>query len=238
MIVLLGFAWFSISAMFCNQICLTEGRKKFHSSERDFIDILYDNYDNKTFFNAFLPESYQNVPTAAKLNGILEKRILQSLAIAGSVERLREIFENSERKTIFDFDLRGQDEQSKDLIYLKIVNSMLQTSDSSVKETNESLANAYLKSIDLAPFVKSEKDRNDLERYSTRLLNIDQVNSCTIRSYHEGGENVDGFCLLSFGFLLNHSCDPNVRRLSIDDKLVSVVVNPIRKGRQLFVPYG
>ena len=215
--------------MFCNQSCLTEGREIFHRAERDFIDIIYENYDSK------LDQIGGGNPGGR--NETIGKRILQSLAIAGSIKRLREIFESSERKTIFDFDMRGQDQQSKDLIYLTIVNSMRQTSDTLIKNPNEISASDYLRLIGQKHFMKSNKDRKDLKKYLVFLLSIDYVNYAGIKSYQNVGL-FDGHCFLPFGFLFNHSCDPNVEFLSIDDKTVIVVINPVRKGDQLFVCYG
>ena len=220
--------------MFCSRNCRTEGMR-FHSAERDYIEKLCDQSEDQSPA-AFSREYF--IKESETCNGAIGKRILQSLAIAGSVERLREIFESSERKTIFDFDLRGQDEQSKNLIFLKAVNSLkLHSSDPSAIQHYEDLARKYLEAVDLTPYVKSESDRNVFEKCLARLLNIEFLNYAFLHSLHEVAKD-DGFCFLPFGCLLNHSCDPNVRRISIDDKCVSVVVNPVRKGDQLFISYG
>lgn len=156
--------------MFCNQSCLEEGRKRFHQAERAFINDTYERLDQPLRINPRIWE-------------ILNKRILQALSIDGSVKRLRKIFESSERKTIFDFDLRGRDENSKDLIYLTITSSMKETSMILAKEKLAIHAAEYLKAIGQTPFVKSNSDRKDLKKYLAFLLNITSTNAFGVTSY-------------------------------------------------------
>lgn len=46
-----------------------------------------------------------------------------------------------------------------------------------------------------------------------------------------------GSAVLAFGSLLNHSCDPNIQRIAVDDKVAFIVCRPIEKGEQLFINY-
>jgi hypothetical protein len=46
-----------------------------------------------------------------------------------------------------------------------------------------------------------------------------------------------GSGILPFQGLINHSCDPNLMPIHVDNKFVSIVLKPIAKGEQLFVNY-
>jgi len=47
----------------------------------------------------------------------------------------------------------------------------------------------------------------------------------------------DVFCIGSFRSLINHSCLSNVIAIPIDNKVVTVVTNPVKKGEQIFSCY-
>ncbi|KAG5671815.1 hypothetical protein PVAND_001990 [Polypedilum vanderplanki] len=44
--------------------------------------------------------------------------------------------------------------------------------------------------------------------------------------------------LFLFLSLFNHSCEPNVELIPIDDKITFIIVKPIKKGEQLFLCYN
>lgn len=45
-----------------------------------------------------------------------------------------------------------------------------------------------------------------------------------------------GLCL--FASLFNHSCDANVKKVTVDNKIAFVVAKPVKAGEQLFINYG
>lgn len=206
--------------MFCSQICLKKARERFHAAE-------CNRQTKKDVYN--------------EIRRSVLKLILESLAIAGSVERLRDLMETSERKTIFDFDLRGQDEHTKDMTYLTIINALKSKSDAFAKREYEKASSDILKTWDSQLFVKSEQDFTDLVNYSTRLILIEALNSTRIPTNDGPVDSLtdfgEGVGIFPFGSLLNHSCDPNVEACPCDNKYVTVVVNSIRKGEQLFIKY-
>ena len=210
--------------MFCNQSCLDKGRKQFHAAERDFIEDLYNRFEET------------DEATLNFIVGICEKRILQALSITGTVERFRELMENSEPKTIFDFDLRGQDELSKDVMNLKIINSNIAMSTFETAKTVADSASEYIDSIDLTLYVKSEDDKDYLKKFLSHLL------LCGIRNQfaivNNSAEIALGAFFQPFGTSFNHSCDPNVNYFLMGNKHVFIVASPIKKGDQLFVSYG
>lgn len=200
---------------------MAEGRKQFHAAERDFIEELYDRF-----------EETDEMPP----KGTCGKRILQALSIAGSVERLRELMESSETKSMFDFDLRGQDDHSKDIMNLKIINSNIAMSTLETEQTAADTASKYIDAIDLALYVKSEDDKDDLKKYLSHLL------LCGIRNQfaivNNSAATALGVFLQPFSTLFNHSCDPNVNYFLMENKHVFIVASPIKNGEQLFISYG
>jgi len=48
---------------------------------------------------------------------------------------------------------------------------------------------------------------------------------------------LDVFCISSFRGLTNHSCVSNVIAIPVDNKAVTVVTNPVKKGEQIFISY-
>lgn len=130
------------------------------------------------------------------------------MSIAGSVERLREIFDSSERKTIFDFDLRCLDEQSKDIINLRIIKSNIATLTLETAQLAADSASKYIDAIDLKLFAKSEDDKEDLKKYLTHLLLSGIRNQFAI--VNNFAANMLGVFFQPFGTSFNHSCDPNV----------------------------
>lgn len=44
--------------------------------------------------------------------------------------------------------------------------------------------------------------------------------------------------VLKIIFQINHSCYPNVKHITVDNKFVIVVTRPIKAGEQLFISYG
>jgi hypothetical protein len=48
----------------------------------------------------------------------------------------------------------------------------------------------------------------------------------------------NGISLCLFGSYFNHSCDPNVQRLPLENRIVFYARKPVKKGEQLFMTYG
>jgi SET domain-containing protein len=67
------------------------------------------------------------------------------------------------------------------------------------------------------------------EKKNFRLMDYFEIP----RNFHSEGRAI---CL--FISLLNHSCDPNVNTIMVNNKEVVYTVKPIKKGEQLFMCYG
>lgn len=49
---------------------------------------------------------------------------------------------------------------------------------------------------------------------------------------------ITGYQVCLIAPLINHSCDPNIKFVSYDDKIVYFAIRPIKAGEQLFMSYG
>jgi len=210
------------NAMFCDQECLNKAKERFHFAECK-------------------RGPYRPQINSSLLRDILiTRRILESLYIAGSVGSFCDLmrYADADRKTIFDFDLRGQDELSRDKMYLEILPSLQE------KRVSSGMANHYREfensTIEqLQPFLVqkygSDFDDDDLAECVTHLMLINDRNSSNLMTGRP--DKLVGTGMFMFGSLLNHSCDPNLHVVYLDSKYVYVVINPINKGEQLFVQY-
>lgn len=213
-------------AMFCNQECLKKAKERFHFAECKR--------------GPYSPQ----MSSGLLRNILVTRRILESLYIAGSVDRFCELMRNAadndsaERKTIFDFDLRDQDELARHRIYMEILPS-LQEKRVSLGIENQYEENAADTVKSLKPFLVqkygSDFNFSDLAECVTRLMLINDRNSSNLMTGRP--DKLVGSGMFMFGSLLNHSCDPNVHVVYLDSKYVYVVINPINKGEQLFVQY-
>lgn len=210
---------FDFSAMFCNQKCMTKARKRFHHAEC-----------NSYFDNLLGDATEEGFPL---LMLTIQRRLLQSLEIAQSIDSLRELMNDAEPKTVFDFDL-SVDDPSTDMTYLLAVNSLQVRSNSMAKEMYDQTIATHLSELDLPSFVDSEEDRKDLVKYTTRLMLISDRNGHGIQNSSGAAE---GSGIFPFGSLFNHSCDPNLQQIVNENKLIFVVVKPIAKDEQLFITY-
>lgn len=82
-------------------------------------------------------------------------------------------------------------------------------------------------------FITSDDDRNFLTKFSARLMQIRNINAWS----YQYQDQFEGSGILPFCSLLNHSCDPNVQPVTIDNKFACVVIKPIEKEEQIFINY-
>lgn len=168
---------------------------------------------------------------------ILLRGLLESLMIANSVGRLRllsklpDIADAIKPQTIFDFDLRCT--ELADVNNLMIVNLLKARSD--FKEERVMKKNIRKNLLpNLSHVIKSDDDRDFLTQYGVHFMQIYNLNSVALQNR----DRLDGFGVLPFGSLINHSCDPNIIGVNFDNKFACVVVKPIAKDAQLLFNYG
>lgn len=153
-----------------------------------------------------------------------------SLAIAGSVEKLEELYYGS-TKTIFDFDLNSMHTD-------ELRNSLLKCTISLIGGTNGE-ANNNINVFKLIIGSYNERHRHFLVQFASHMMNVCRNTQFSINIFDElvGQFEKIGNCLLPFGGLLNHSCDPNIFWISANGKFLYIVSKPIRAGEQLFICY-
>jgi hypothetical protein len=113
-------------------------------------------------------------------------------------------------ETLFDFDL-GQ----------KLLESGFQESMAWIYE--DSAYQLLAKYPNFKDIIKNEDDYDFLVAFIVNFMFIHKRNSSKVMR----GGKVDGAGIQLFGSLLNHSCDPNVTNVSMDNKFAIVVTKPM-----------
>lgn len=153
-----------------------------------------------------------------------------SLTIAGSVDELKELYYGRSR-TIFDFDWNS-------LKTNEIRKRLLKCSISLIGGT----AGQGSTDIDIFKLMigsYNEEQRAFLVQFVDHMINVCRKTQFSLNIFDEevGQFEKIGNCLLPFGGLLNHSCDPNIFWICANGKFVYVVTKPIGAGEQLFMCY-
>ncbi|KAG4078961.1 hypothetical protein HA402_010913 [Bradysia odoriphaga] len=154
----------------------------------------------------------------------------KSLAVTSSVDKLQKLY-YGRTKTLFDFDLNHLNEG-------ELQNVLLKCSISLIGGTNGE-ADSKLDVFKLMIGAYHERYRDFLVQYVGHMMNVCRKTQFSLNMFDEplGQFEKIGNCLLPFGGLLNHSCDPNIFWVSANEKFVFIVAKPIRAGEQLFICY-
>jgi hypothetical protein len=171
--------------------------------------------------------------------------LLTAVSIAGSLKALSDLSRNATCRAVFDFDLSNSKDPSYKKKLLSVVQSMAMSEHSKIV-----ISEKMKKFFDHSPFDElwSTSDERELLidcfHSQLRIHNTNQL---------EMGEHTLDFAppdqpfwyaktigsgLCPFASLFNHSCDSNVKRVTVDNKIVFVVGKPIKIGEQLFISYG
>jgi hypothetical protein len=159
----------------------------------------------------------------------LLRAVHESLFIAESVENLRALMEPKPEMSFHDFDLSNN--ESIGMKHLQIF-SMMKAS-----QPIPSLKYCVLyvlKHPAILKFIKTKEERDFVAEYAVRNILVRNLNTFGLfdRSQNHGAG------ILPFGTFFNHSCDPNVMKITYDAKYVFIVLKPIMKGEQLFIMYA
>ena len=200
--------------MFCNRNCLNEARK-FHEAECAIMGFLYETSPINEITGCFT-------------------RIWQALKITGSVEQFQVLFQDrpEKKKTIFDLDLLSQDKHSRDMMYLKLISLSKSNSYLTYGEEFIDYLKMFLKNMNL----KLDDFVNGITRFVSTDINFAFSVSTVISKTKTPDEEASA--ILPFGFLFNHSCDPNIEVVFLEKKFVFIVRKRICQGDQLFISYG
>lgn len=159
----------------------------------------------------------------------------QCLALVnGSVDRLKELFTESQisPKSVFDINFRAEESEVNEMKFLAAV---------CLAKDSMDFSGFGDQLFELHPQLRDFGDEHEefIRKFLVHLYQVQRHTVSDIVSWSLiGGANesigVGNFLL---GALVNHSCSPNVQRLFVDDKMVLLAIRPISKGEQLFDCY-
>lgn len=212
------FFWFS--AMYCSDKCRDEHKSLVHQVECGLAPM----HENK----------------AIALN-----MVLSALKIAGGVENLRGLLNDSTCKTLFDFNWSDPQAADYKKNILLTINAL-----STVRETVFTRTAPLDELFDKPPFdsiLKTDDDREFIKSFAHKQLRILDTNlydmkehsrlSAAYKKRGTYGQSIgSGLCM--FASLFSHSCDPHVKRITVDNKIAFVVVRPVAAGEQVYISYG
>lgn len=175
---------------------------------------------------------------------VCTKMLLTAVALAGSIGNLRELLDYSRHPTVFDYDLSHPDGPDYKKNLLLVVNSMAKSENSKIV-----ISEKMKSTFDFPPFDelwKTDAEReflietfhNQLRIHNTNQLEMGEHKMETWDDPSSWSVKTIGGGLCPFASLFNHSCDANVKRTCIDNKIAFVVAAPIAAGEQLFLSYG
>lgn len=175
---------------------------------------------------------------------VCTKMLLTAVELAGSIGSLRELLDNSEHPTVFDYDLSHPDDPDYKRNLLLVVNSMAKSEHSKIV-----ISEKMKSTFDFPPFDelwKTDDEReflietfhNQLRIHNTNQLEMGEHKMETWDDPNSWSVKTIGGGLCPFASLFNHSCDANVKRTCIDNKIAFVVAAPVVAGEQLFLSYG
>lgn len=171
------------------------------------------------------------------------KMFLAAVSIAGGFDELRGLLSDRTRRTVFDFDLSNPDDLSYKKNLLLAVNSLIM----SCTDWGTIPFNRMLKRPEFASLWKTTDERDFILQTLTNQLHIFYSNQYQLKEHareilSHGIRFVNDACIGSglypFSSLLNHSCDANIKRVGVDNKMVLYASKPVAAGNQLFISYG
>lgn len=179
---------------------------------------------------------------------VCTKMLLAAVDIAGSFKALMELLKYFKHQTVFDFDLRKSADPLYNGVYkrnlLTIVNSMAMSEHSKIVISEKMKATFDFPPFDLLWKTGDEREmvidffHNQLRIHNTNQLEMGEHTLVTDFDQSYWFAKTIGTGLCPFASLFNHSCDANVKRTCVDNKIVFVVGKPISAGEQLFISYG
>lgn len=146
---------------------------------------------------------------------IYQRVMMTAVKEFGSFKEFFKLLKDPVKKTVFDID------ELYPRNILKIFCSMSQS---------ESRKKEFPKYGDFTP----SKEGEDM---FSQIFAICSTNSISLDRWI-GDCDETGMTVGVFGCLFNHSCNHNIDRVTLDNKMVFYVNRPIKAGEQLFINYG
>ncbi|KAG5676952.1 hypothetical protein PVAND_006745 [Polypedilum vanderplanki] len=194
--------------MFCSKECLSKGHR-FHQFECD-IDI--DLEQDSCIF---------------KKN---HRVVFEALGIFGRISELQTFLEeNPDKKTIFDFNFSCI--KNSDTIDKNLTLAIHSLQKNPLPKELEPLMKEHCKLM--TSITKNQKHKKFLDNFMRQQMKVIITNSFGLTE----NENEIGSGIFPFASYFNHSCAPNVGKITVNGHLVFIVLRPIEKNQQLFVCY-
>ncbi|CRK91552.1 CLUMA_CG005209, isoform A [Clunio marinus] len=220
-----------VSAMFCSQHCKDEANKKFHKYECDM---------NLEGIGKFF-----TVAVRASMRTFIE-----ALFIFDGIERLKNFLKEHKdiAFTAFDVDKSSSDQTYHQQLFMTLCSLC---SNEERRSTVENFRRAIVCVIlyeylilnsSLQNILRSDENGKFFMNFMFKHIQIAESNFHELYSLKaekmEQSNEQFGVGSFPFASLLNHSCLPNVFRLSSDGLNYVIVARHIEKGEQIFDNYG
>ena len=169
--------------------------------------------------------------------------ILKSIKIAGGLDKLLDFITDTKPKTVFDFDLSNP----KDSCYERNLLSAVCAHSKNFNVDKTMVAFTRDEVIDLMSTKANLKTNEELDLLVEFFNNLQRIfyNNAYEMEEPTGDHPIEdddvrlmGCGIFPFASLFNHSCFPNIDRITVDNKLAFFVKRPVKAGEQLFISYG
>lgn len=158
----------------------------------------------------------------------------------GSFKEFYKLLKDPVKSTVFDFE----DLSAKN--FVSIVSSLTESKirkNECSKILSGDVSSYIFERAPLNAFWSTKEELEDVKDCFLRIFAISATNSMTLGEHRlKNGRRWDldtvGYRVCAFGSLFSHSCDPNIDRVTVDNKIVFFVIRPIKAGEQIFMSYG
>lgn len=218
------------SVMFCSEECRKIGNEKFHKYECGLVTAL-DELFSKTYLIAL-------------------RTFFEALDVSKTPAQLKEFLDSikDSNSTIMDFKYTDPESQRKNALHsldalVTVEKSPFCTVSDLFQRSNVCaiLCNVMLNhSPALKSILQTESDKKLFRTFIFKQTQISAMNYHGLNSLLQGSieQKQFGSASLPFCSLINHSCAPNVVRVSFGTNVYVITNRTIKKGEQIFDNYG
>lgn len=166
-------------------------------------------------------QRYSEIPRGSALESM--KRALD---ISGSYEELSRIYFNPANKTVFDYDFSNPNDETTKRNKLKCIASLKRTQFGDNSLSAQFVSTLAILSERLESLNIPSRNKEIIIEFRKQNLLITMFNSFTL----SGSITT----IPIFLPLVNHSCDPNIDIVNVENCFVAVVNRPLKAGDQIF----
>lgn len=161
--------------------------------------------------------------------------------IAGGFKEVIELLHPSKMtpKTVLDFDLTNPDDPAYKKNMLVCLNSLSkQVHKAEKKKLMDIYSHLVLDTPPINDMPRSEEEIEFLMEFIPGQAMIYDTNAYELKEYTKREDLAVGGAIFPFSSLFNHSCMPNAKRFTVNNKITIFAARPIKAGEQIFVSYG